>query len=32
MSELVKWNLMHGMYAYGAKDPVGYEKRCGNLR
>ena len=26
-SELVKWNLMHGMYAYGAKDPVGYVKK-----
>lgn len=26
-SELVKWNLMHGMYAYGADDPVGYVKK-----
>ncbi|MBR1740991.1 MAG: alpha/beta fold hydrolase [Lachnospiraceae bacterium] len=26
-SELVKWNLMHGMYAYDAPDPVGYVKK-----
>eukprot|EP00833_Pecoramyces_ruminatium_P016211 jgi/Orpsp1_1/1190243/evm.model.d7180000077675.2 len=26
-NELVKWNLMHGMYAYGASDPVGYVKK-----
>lgn len=23
-NELVKWNLLHGMYAYDAPDPVGY--------
>lgn len=26
-SELIKWNLMHGMYAYDAPDPVGYVKK-----
>ena len=26
-SELVKWNLMHGMYAYDAPDPVGYVQK-----
>ena len=26
-SELVKWNLMHGMYAYDAQDPVGYVRK-----
>ncbi|MCR4732139.1 MAG: alpha/beta hydrolase [Lachnospiraceae bacterium] len=26
-SELIKWNLMHGMYAYDASDPVGYVKK-----
>ncbi|MBQ9155888.1 MAG: alpha/beta hydrolase [Eubacterium sp.] len=26
-SELVKWNLMHGMYAYGARDPVDYVQK-----
>ncbi|KAG4088301.1 alpha/beta-hydrolase [Neocallimastix lanati (nom. inval.)] len=26
-SELIKWNLMHGMYAYNAPDPVGYVKK-----
>ena len=26
-SELVKWNLLHGMYAYDAPDPVGYVQK-----
>ncbi len=26
-SELVKWNLLHGMYAYDAPDPVGYVEK-----
>ena len=26
-SELVKWNLRHGMYAYDAPDPVGYVQK-----
>ncbi len=30
-SELVKWNLMHGMYAYDAPDPVGYVKKVRNF-
>ncbi len=30
-SELVKWNLMHGMYAYDAPDPVGYVKKIRNF-
>ncbi|ORX75927.1 alpha/beta-hydrolase [Anaeromyces robustus] len=24
--ELLKWGILHGMYAYGAKDPMGYAK------
>ncbi len=30
-SEMVKWNLMHGMYAYDAPDPVGYVKKIRNF-
>ncbi len=30
-SELVRWNLMHGMYAYDAPDPVGYVKKIRNF-
>ena len=26
-NELVKWNLLHGMYAYDAPDPVGYVQK-----
>lgn len=26
-SELVKWNLLHGMYAYDAPDPVSYVQK-----
>jgi len=30
-SELIKWNLMHGMYAYDASDPVDYIKKIRNF-
>ncbi len=30
-SELVRWNLMHGMYAYDAPDPVSYVKKIRNF-
>ena len=30
-SEIVKWNLMHGMYAYDAPNPVEYVKKIRNF-